>query len=250
MLRSFAESGIFGEAYGTGEVRVVWLHGWARSAADFAAPAGQLAERDISSVALDLPGSGASPPPARAGGASAYAELLSPVLEAISPEPLVVVGHSFGGRIAVILAARYPARVRALVLTGVPLLRLGPARKSPPAYRATRWMARRGLLSDARLEAARQRYGSSDYRNATGVMRDVLVSTMQENYEGDLGALRAPVTLLWGEQDAEAPLEVAHRVSDLLGTSSNLEVLAGVGHFVPLEASEALAVATHRACQE
>ncbi len=148
MLRSYGDSQVFGETYGTGPIRVVWLHGWARQAHDFAAAAQLLADRGFASVALDLPGFGSSPAPKSAGGAQLYAELILPTVREISDSPLVVVGHSFGGRVALLLASEHPELVKELVLTGVPLLRLGPTRRSPLAYRVVRFLAGHHLISD------------------------------------------------------------------------------------------------------
>ncbi|MGA2123876.1 MAG: alpha/beta hydrolase [Acidimicrobiales bacterium] len=247
MLRSYGDSQVFGETYGTGPIRVVWLHGWARQARDFSVPAQLLADRGFASVALDLPGFGTSPAPGAAGGARFYAELILPTLREISESPLVLVGHSFGGRVALLVASEHPELVKELVLTGVPLLRLGPTRKSPRRYRVLRWLAGHHLLSEARLESARHKYGSSDYRNASGVIRDVLVATMQENYEAALSSLRTPVTFLWGEGDREAPPEVATRAAELVTSPSSVSVLSDVGHFVPLEAADALVDVTAKA---
>ncbi|MGC2169260.1 MAG: alpha/beta hydrolase [Acidimicrobiales bacterium] len=247
MLRSYGDSQVFGETYGTGPIRVVWLHGWARQARDFSGAAQLLADRGFASVALDLPGFGSSPAPPSPGGAQFYAELILPTLREISESPLVLVGHSFGGRVALLVASEHPELVKELVLTGVPLLRLGPTRKSPLRYRLVRWLAGHHLISQARLESVRQKYGSSDYRHASGVIRDVLVATMQENYEAALCSLRTPVTFLWGEGDREAPPEVATRAAQLVTSPSSLSVLAGVGHFVPLEAVDALVDATTKA---
>lgn len=241
MLRSYGQATVFAEAYGEGPVQVVWLHGWARRGSDFAAAAQELARGGVASVALDLPGFGASPPPSAPGGARHYADLLRSSIEEIASEPLTLVGHSFGGTVATVLAAREPARVRSLVLTGAPVLRRPSRATSPLAYRVQRWLAARGLLSHARLEAARQRYGSADYRRASGVMREVLVASVNESYEAELAAVRAPVSLLWGEDDVEVPVEVATRAAALLAAPHTLRVLPGVGHLVPTEAPAALA---------
>ena len=92
------------------------------------------------------------------------------------------------------------------------------------------------------MEAARQKYGSRDYRNATGVMRDVLVASVNESYEDELARLDVPVTLLWGEEDREVPLDVATRASALLDARrTRLQSLRGVGHLVPTEAPDELA---------
>jgi pimeloyl-ACP methyl ester carboxylesterase len=235
VLRAYGDGTMFGEPYGEGPVRVVWLHGWARTAADFKEAATILAEHGVASVALDLPGFGASPAPERAGGAREYAGLVTPVLREIAQDPVVLVGHSFGGRVACVVAARDADFVRALVLTGVPLIRHGSSR-SPLSYRLLRWSRRRGFVSEAKMEAARQRYGSEDYRNASGIMRDVLVINVNESYEPELIAVTSPVTLLWGELDAVVPEDVAQEASALLRTTHTMKLLPGVGHLVPTQA--------------
>jgi pimeloyl-ACP methyl ester carboxylesterase len=131
--------------------------------------------------------------------------------------------------------------VRSLVLTGAPLLRTPSSRKSPLAYRTLRWLHAHGLVSAQRIEAARQKYGSRDYRDATGVMRDVLVASVNESYEEELARLDVPVTLLWGEEDREVPFDVATRAGALLGTEHTLQSLHGIGHLLPSEAPEELA---------
>ncbi|MGH3732362.1 MAG: alpha/beta fold hydrolase [Acidimicrobiales bacterium] len=240
MLRSFDDSRIFGESYGTGPTRVVWLHGWARDSGDFSTAARSLAERGIASVALDLPGFGASPTPELAGGARHYAELILPALRDLGGGRLVLVGHSLGGRIAVVVASQHPELFDGLVVTGAPLVRLRPPARSPLGYRVLRSLARRHLVSGSRLEAARQKYGSRDYRNAQGIIRDVLVATVRETYESELSALDVPITFLWGESDLEAPVEVATRSAAMVKRSTKVQVLEGVGHFVPFEATDVL----------
>jgi pimeloyl-ACP methyl ester carboxylesterase len=241
VLRAYGDGTVFGEPYGEGPVQVVWLHGWARQGQDFAAAAKELSQRGVASVALDLPGFGASPAPILAGGARHYAELVLPAIQAMGEGPFVLVGHSFGGTVACVLAANHPEIVRALVLTGAPLLRSPSSKSSPALYRLTRWLHNHGLVSDDRIERARQKYGSSDYRRATGILRDVLVISVNESYEEELSNLDVPVTLLWGDEDREVPLDVARRASVLLTTTHTMRSLQGVGHLVPSDAPSELA---------
>lgn len=236
-LRALADGALFAEAIGTGPPRILALHGWGRRGADFAP---SLA--GVPSLALDLPGFGASPQPPAVLGAHGYAELIAPVLDQF-PHPPVVVGHSFGGRIAVCLAASRPGRVGPLVLTGAPLVRLRPPAAPSLAYRAVRALHRIGLVSDRRMETERRRRGSADYRAATGRMRDILVKVVNESYESELARIPGPVVLVWGEDDDEVPVEVAEAATRLIsgaGGRVELEVLAGVGHHVPLQAPDAL----------
>jgi pimeloyl-ACP methyl ester carboxylesterase len=247
VLRTYGDVNLFGESYGEGPTRVVWLHGWARRGEDFTSAATSLARSGVASVALDLPGFGASPLPSTPGGARHYAELILPALRELAAEPLVLVGHSFGGTVATVVASEHPELVASLVLVGAPLLRNGAPSRPPLAYRTTRWLHRRGVLSDARLEAARQKHGSSDYRRAQGVMRDVLVASVNESYEVELSSLRLPVFLLWGESDHEVPLNVAERAAQLIDSEHSLQVLPGVGHLVPLEVPDALTLSVEKA---
>jgi pimeloyl-ACP methyl ester carboxylesterase len=158
-----------------------------------------------------------------------------------------VVGHSFGGRVAVALAAARPDLVGALVLTGVPLVALSGRRRRPPAaYRAVRALSRARLLSEERLEEARRRYGSEDYRNAQGVMRAVLVRVLSETYDEQLSLLRCPVELVWADDDTEVPLAVAEKALDLL-PGAVLTRCGPAGHLTPVTAPEALRGALDRA---
>jgi pimeloyl-ACP methyl ester carboxylesterase len=245
VLQAFLDGAVFGTSNGTEPPRAVLLHGWRRSLEDFAAVGVSLASAGVGSLSLDLPGFGATPPPAVATGARGYATLLAPLLAEVAAGsgPPVLVGHSFGGRVAVCLAAQQPELVGGLVLSGVPLVR-SELPTAPPSrrYRVIRLGARLGLVSDARLEAARRRYGSSDYRNATGVVRDVLVATVAESYEDELRSVRCAVALVWGAKDTTAPVGVA-RTAAALVPSASLEILEGVGHLVPTEAPAPLAQA-------
>lgn len=241
VLRAYGDGTLFGELYGEGPVQVIWLHGWGRRALDFAVAATALAQSGVASVALDLPGFGASPEPSVAGGARTYAELVLPVIREIRDGPIVLVGHSFGGTVACVLAANHREVVRALVLSGAPLLRSPSTKTSPSAYRVLRWLHARKYVSDERMESARQKYGSRDYRNAAGVMRDVLVISVNESYDDELSRLEVPVTLLWGDEDREVPLDVATRASALLSTTHTLQSLQGIGHLLPTDAPGELA---------
>jgi pimeloyl-ACP methyl ester carboxylesterase len=164
--------------------------------------------------------------------------MLTPIVDLLTPSS-VLVGHSFGGRIATVLAASEPERFGGLVLVGVPLLRVRPAKKPPISYRLARWANRWSLLSDARMERLRERHGSPDYRAAAGVMREVLVKAVNETYEELLTRLELPVTLLWGESDDEVPVLVAEKAASMIPKAS-IEVVSGAGHFLPTSHPRAL----------
>lgn len=234
MLQSFCQGRLFAERTGLAPTEVIGLHGWARSREDLAGPLAGL-----NALAIDLPGFGASPEPPQAWGSEDYAAVIAEVLAGLD-RPQVVLGHSFGGRVAVKLATGWPELVSGLVLSGVPLLRPQSARVSPAwRFRLARWGSRRGLVPQARMEKLRSRYGSEDYRRASGVMRSVLVRVVNESYEADLPRITCPVEFVWGSNDTAAPLPLARQACGLL-PNARLEVIEGCGHMTPLQARDAL----------
>ena len=247
MLVSLAD-GVFAERDGSPPATVIALPGWMRTRADFA-----VALAGCNAVRVDLPGfGGASPPPVAGGNSAMYADRLEPAFASpVLAERFILVGHSFGGRVAAHLAARHPDRLIGLVLVAAPLLTRAdrPAPRVSWRHRAARWANRHGLVSDTRLEARRRRHGSADYRNASGVMRSVLVATVNESYDRELAAIgRAgvPTELLWGARDPDVPLSTGERIAASLGDSARLTVVAAAGHLVPLEAPDALRAAIDR----
>lgn len=242
-LRALAGGAIMARYFGTAPPRVLALHGWGRDGTDFT----DVLE-GMAALAPDLPGFGYSPPPARAWGAEDYARHLGPVITGMHT-PVVVIGHSFGGRVAVCLANRFPELVSGLVLSGAPLVRVVPPGRPPVAYRLIRWGHRRRLVSDERMEAMRRRYGSRDYRAARGVMRETFVKLVNESYEDQLRKLVVPVDLVWGEEDREVPVDAASAALRTLQETDSrvrLETVPGAGHDLPLSRPDVLRQAVER----
>ena len=214
---------VLADRLGDGPPQIIALHGWARSGADFAPI---LVGCDA--LALHLPGFGTTTPPPEVWGSREYAELVAAALP--DGGPFVVVGHSFGGRVAVRLAAANPERVRALVLTGVPLVRAAPPPRPALALRVAKRLRAAHLLPSPVLDRLRRRGGSADYQAADGVMRGVLVRVVNEDYRDDLSAITAPVHLVWGADDDAAPVAGARLAAELLGVE--VEVVPGAGHLL------------------
>jgi len=250
MLSSFAGGSIFGEKFGEAPYEVLALHGWGRSHKDFDATLRPADGPEISAIAVDLPGFGATPPPTKPFGSSDYAASLLGVLDDMA-ERVIVVGHSHGGRVAVMLAALRPEAVAGIVLVGAPVLRRASSTKPSLGYRLLRVAHRARFVSDARMEQIRQKRGSADYAAAHGVMRDTLVTVVNESFAEELPMLRCPVTLVWGVLDQDVPVEIAEAARDLIGSGHPAEergavrlvLLDGVGHLVPTQAPTAIRAA-------
>ncbi|MFM2412523.1 MAG: hypothetical protein RLZZ587_856 [Actinomycetota bacterium] len=237
-VQALADGRVLAERIGEFPPRVVALHGWGRTGADFVPIVNRL-----DAVAIHLPGFGPTAVPESAWGTPEYAEL---VADAIRPfGPVVLVGHSFGGRVAVRLAARYPDLVSGLVLTGAPLVRTSPNGKPKFSYRLAKWANRVGILSDSAMEARRRKAGSADYNAAQGVMRDIMVKTVNENYDDDLARITTPTWMVWGENDTAAPTSAGKVASERI-SGAHWVVVPGEAHLL----TPALGAAVRAAIEE
>ncbi|NNN18491.1 MAG: alpha/beta hydrolase [Acidimicrobiaceae bacterium] len=198
---------------------------------------------------FDLPGFGTSPAPQEPAGSQEYARIVAVAIGQVvssMPDPasvkVVGIGHSFGGRIAISLTSlsQYGFELVGLLLTGVPLLRSQEMIPKPKtSFRIARFLSRYGLISNSRMETLRSRYGSTDYRNAAGVMRGVLVKVVNEDYSELLERLEIPVSLLWGTDDLVAPLAVAERAMMLCPRQVSLQTVPG-DHFIAVSSPKVL----------
>lgn len=234
MLVSLVDDRYVAERFGSGPDQVIALHGWGRNRADWAPVL-----TGLNALALDLRGFGSAPPPPEAWGSEEYAKDLIPLVESLDRP--VLVGHSFGGRVAARLTALRPELVGGLLLTGTPLIRRAPGKKPPLGYRVAKLARKAGVFSEARMDAARRKYGSADYTAAEGIMRSVLVRTVNEEYDDVLGRLRdfdRRIELVWGEHDTAAPVDVGREIAER--TNGDLTVVNGSAHL--LDAALATAI--------
>jgi pimeloyl-ACP methyl ester carboxylesterase len=232
VLTSLADGAIVAERFGDGPVDVIALHGWGRTGKDFAQIVG-----GMNALAVHLPGFGPAPPPPTAWAPADYATWLTKGIDQESPP--VIVGHSFGGRVAVRLAATHPHLVKSLVLTGVPFGKRHPGKKPPFQLRLAKALRAMGLVPEARVDALRKKFGSADYNAAQGVMREVLVKAVNEDYFDDLARITHRVDLVWGENDVPAPWALAQKADSVLADST-LTVVGGSAHLLDNELGRAL----------
>ena len=218
---------------------VLLLHGWGASSALFQ-PILDGLQHAFTLVAPDFPGFGATPPPPAAWSVDDYAQWVVDVLDALSLGSVHVVGHSFGGRVAIKLATRWPDRIGKVVLTDAAGIR-------PPrtvgywtrvyTFKSLRLLATTPLAPLALREWGRawvERHGSSDYQQASGTVRGSFVRVVNEDLRTALPRIHVPTLLIWGDRDEDTPLADA-RVMERLIPDAGLVVFEGAGHYAYLE---------------
>jgi pimeloyl-ACP methyl ester carboxylesterase len=216
--------------------QLVWAHGWGQSAAAFVDLA-RTFERRNQSLVLDLPGFGDSGLPPEHWGTAEYAEAIGAWLCGLAPRRRVWIGHSYGCRVGVQIAARYPNALAGMVLVAAAGL---PRRRT-----ALQWLRLRARIyafklaksftpDGPALERLRSRFGSADSRNA-GPLRSVLVRAVNENLSAAAAKVRCPTVLIYGQDDDETPPEIGHRYQRLI-PGAELQVLKGFDHHTILTA--------------
>jgi pimeloyl-ACP methyl ester carboxylesterase len=218
---------------------VVLLHGWGRSL-EAMRPLGEILASRCRVVLVDLPGFGLSPLPSEAtndGGGwntNQYSERIKRFLDQSGITSCILVGHSFGGRISVRLASKYPTLTQGVVLIGSH----GLKRKRTPQEALRLWCIKTsgsvakkidGLIG-TRIFAHyfAPKFGSVDYK-AAGDMRKTLVKTVNEDLSEQARAVHAPTLLLWGDLDRETPSDLAYLFRSLIA-DSELYIFPGKGH--------------------
>jgi pimeloyl-ACP methyl ester carboxylesterase len=213
------------------------LHGWGAERAVFA-PLQQHFARHMQVWSLDFPGFGASGEPPAVWGVGEYADFVLEFCRAVGLQNPSVLGHSFGGRVAIVLASRaFGAR---LVLADA----AGLIPKRGPAYyaRVYSYKAAKKVMSlpglrrwyDRALALWLKRNPSGDYARAAGIMRAVFVKVVNEDLAPLLPLISVPTLLMWGEKDSETPLADGQKMEKLIA-DAGLVVFAGAGHYPFLE---------------
>jgi pimeloyl-ACP methyl ester carboxylesterase len=224
---------------GSGKTTVVMLHGWGKSLQALR-PMADVLSSSCRAVLIDLPGFGLSPLPDEAsnegGGWDSvqYAARIKAFLDESGISSCVLVGHSFGGRLSVRLAARYPEIIKGLVLIGTP----GVPRERTPIERIKLSSIRTAVSVAKRIDGLfgtrlfahyfAPRFGSADYK-AAGDLRKTFVKTVNEDLRDEAKKIKVPALLLWGADDREATVDQAHTYNSII-SDSELHVFPNKGH--------------------
>lgn len=219
---------------------ILMLHGWGADISLMQPLAERLAPLGYAIYLIDLPGFGQSPPPPTAWSVYDYAAFVVAYLDSRELHCVHLIGHSFGGRLGLILGADYPGRIEKLVLidsAGVPPKRPVGAQARLALYKAVRdtlyKVGAKGLADRLRAWYGK-RYGSADYQNVSGVMRETFVKVVNENLLPHAARIPRPTLLVWGEADEDTPLWQGQRLEKTI-PDAGLVTFPGAGHYSYLQ---------------
>lgn len=225
MFKTIKKIKINYKQYGEGK-DIVLLHGWGQNI-QMMDPLGNYLKANHKITIVDLPGFGLSDEPDYAYSVYDYVELLKELFDELKIKKPILIGHSFGGRLSIIYASKY--ETEKVVLFGSPCVRHVYKSKKQDILKALKKVKILSPLANLMKKFT----GSPDYKNASPMMRDILVKTVNEDLSECAKKIICPCLLIWGDNDTAVPVSHAKELDDLLSDSA-LIVLPGT-HYCYLE---------------
>lgn len=207
---------------------IVLLHGWGQNI-EMMKMLGDPLSKFCNIIILDLPGYGKSDEPPFAWSVYDYVEMLKKLLDNLNVKNPILIGHSFGGKISLLYASKYPTKK--LVLFGSPFKK--EVKKESLKLKTLKTLKKVPVLN--KLEGfAKKHIGSDDYRNASPIMREILVGTVNLDIEEEVKKIKSPTLIVWGDLDEAVPIERAYELEKLIPDAAVI-LYEGCTHYAYLE---------------
>lgn len=210
---------------------VVLMHGWGQNKEMMIRIFDHLKDR-FHVISIDFPGFGESQDPMEAWGVIEYEKCFQKFCETLGLHNMILIGHSFGCRVAIRYAADYAENVRKMCLTGAAGIRPKHGldwQIKTKTYKAGKWLLK-VTGQNEKLEELQKNAGSEDYRNANGIMKPTFVKVVNDDVSPVLSSVTCPVLLVWGDQDTAAPLWMGKQMEKEM-KDAGLAVFEGDDHW-------------------
>lgn len=212
--------------YGQGK-DIILLHGWGQNI-EMMKPIGDAFSSKYRITILDFPGFGESSEPDSAWHVSDYAHILEQLVKALDIKKPIIMGHSFGGRVAIFYSAYHP--IEKLVLFASPCFKVYNSEN----FKVRTLKALRKLPGLDKIGEHMKKYiGSRDYKAASPSLRATFVNVVNEDLGKYAKEIEEPTLIIWGEQDSEVTYEEEKMIENAM-IDAALITLPGT-HYAYLE---------------
>ena len=205
------------------------LHGWGAHCDTMRGIFNALKNQNKSVIMLDFPYFGKSAPPPEHADIFFYADLVEKFLEAQNISSVNILGHSFGGRVAMILAgsATTAHRVHKLILMDAAGLK--PRRGLKYFFKVRVYKLKKRLNIKPKKPQ-----GSSDYAALPDSMKSVFIRVVNTHLKHFAKNIKAETLLVWGKNDKDTPMYMAKKLNRFISNSA-LIALDNAAHYVFLD---------------
>lgn len=207
---------------------IVYLHGWGQNI-EMMQPIANPFLQTNRIIILDLPGFGASEEPKTSWSLDEYVEMIHSLLEELKIDSPNIIGHSFGGKLALLYASKY--KTKRLVLLASPYkVKIQKITFKMKVLKSLKKVPLLGGLA----ERMKNHFGSTDYKNASPRMREILVKHVNTSAVEDAKKIKCPTLILWGTNDAAVPVADAYELEKIIKDSGTV-IYEGCTHYAYLE---------------
>lgn len=215
--------------YGTDEKgTILLLHGWGQNI-EMMKSLGDAYSNDYRILIMDLPGFGDSIEPDYAWDVPDYVDMVHEFLNNLNVQDVTIMGHSYGGKIGLLYASKYD--ISKLVLFGSPFKK--EIQKLSLKTKVLKKLKKVPVLN--KLEGfAKKHMGSTDYRNASPLMREILVNTVNLDITEEVKKIKCSTLIIWGTLDEAVPVERAYELEKLI-KDAGVVIYDGCTHYAYLE---------------
>lgn len=207
---------------------ILFLHGWGQNI-EMMKPVGDGFKKDYRIVILDLPGFGQSEEPTSLWTLYDYVECIHELLKKLKIDNPILFGHSFGGKISLLYASMYP--VKKLIVCGSPYRKeIKKLSMKTKVLKSLKKVPGINKLEDV----AKRHIGSRDYRQASKMMREILVEHVNLDITEEVKKIESPALIIWGDKDEEVPLDCAYELEKLI-SDAGVVLYPNCTHYAYLE---------------
>ncbi len=210
---------------------ILFLHGWGGSVDSFAFFE-YACLKNFSTLNVDMPGFGASSEPSRPYSVEDYAIWIKHLLDELGINEVIIICHSFGGRVAVKFNMLFSGYVNGIIFidsAGLKQrfnLRVWINKKR---FKIAKFLAKIRLYKKENLA----KFGSSDYKSLDRIMKETFVRVISEDLSKEYRQVKCRSLIIWGRSDRDTPMYMAKKINRLV-KGSKLITLTG-GHFAYIE---------------
>ena len=210
------------------KTNLVFLHGWGQNI-QMMEPIAKPYIKKYNVLIIDLPGFGKSDEPKEVWDIYEYAKMVNSLVKKLKMSNPILIGHSFGGKISLCYATMF--ETKKLVLLASPYRK--KIQKKTFKVRLLKLFKRVSILKGLE-NYVKKHTGSTDYRNATPMMRQVLVKHVNLDLTSELSKIKCPTLLIWGTNDTAVPYNDAVDLEKLI-SNCGLVTYEGCTHYAYLE---------------
>lgn len=210
------------------DTTIVLLHGWGQNI-QMMEPIASKYEDKYNTLIIDLPGFGQSSEPPHSWTVYEYVECIKKLIDYLNLSKIILIGHSFGGKLSLVYSSIY--KVEKLVCLASPYCK--EITKLPLKTKIYKFIKKVPGLSWL-ANIMKNIIGSTDYKNASSIMKGVLVKSVNLDLTEDVKKIKCPTLLVWGTLDTAVPIKRAYELEKLIKDSGVIKY-EGATHYAYLE---------------